>query len=108
MKGVEFLRDGKPLSAFARQAQVRLSHFSNRVAASPAPRQPAVSCLTRSLVNVTGAAVTSLNGTHGSLTGNSLWTSTEIVMKGTTNKVLAQPSGLFGGKAYNVTWKAAQ
>jgi hypothetical protein len=74
----------------------------------PGQSSPVIDLADFGMVNVTGAAVTSLNGTHGSLTGNSLWTSTEIVMKGTTNKVLAQPSGLFGGKAYNVTWKAAQ
>jgi len=74
----------------------------------PGQSSPVIDLADFGMVNVTGVAVTSLNGTRGTLTGNSLWTSSEIVMKGVTNKVLAQPSGLFGGKAYNVTWKAAQ
>ncbi|MGN6795826.1 MAG: G1 family glutamic endopeptidase [Streptosporangiaceae bacterium] len=74
----------------------------------PGQSAPVVNLADYGMVNVTGAAVTSLNGTKGSLSGNSLWTSSEIVMKNSSNKVMSQPSGLFGGKAFNVTWKAAQ
>ncbi len=74
----------------------------------PGLAAPVVNLADYGMVNVTGAAVTSLNGTHGTLAGNSLWTSSEIVMKNGSNKVMSQPSALFGGRAYNVTWKAAK
>jgi hypothetical protein len=74
----------------------------------PGQSAPIVDLADYGMVNVTGAAVTSVNGTRGTLSANSLWTSSEIVMKNTNNKVLSQPSVLFGGKAFNVTWKASQ
>ena len=74
----------------------------------PGQAAPTVDLADFGMVNVTGAGVTSLNGTRGTLTANSLWTSSEIVMKNGNNKVMSQPSGLFGGQAYNVTWKLSQ
>jgi hypothetical protein len=74
----------------------------------PGMAAPTVDLADFGMVNVTGAAVTSLNGTHGSLTASSLWTSSEILMTNSAGKVMSQPSGLFGGKAYNVTWRLSQ
>jgi hypothetical protein len=74
----------------------------------PGQSAPVVNLADYGMVNFTGAAVTSVNGTKGSLSANSLWTSSEIVMQNDSKKVMSQPSGLFGGKAFNVTWKAAR
>jgi hypothetical protein len=74
----------------------------------PGQAAPAVNLADYGMVNVTGVGVTSVNGTKGSLSGNSLWTSSEIIMKNASEKVMSQPSGLFAGKAFNMTWKAAK
>jgi Peptidase A4 family len=60
------------------------------------------------MANYTGARVTSLTGTHGTLAaqpGN--WTSTEVVMQDTGGTMMAVPSALEGGQAFNVTWRSA-
>ena len=72
----------------------------------PGQAAPVVNLADYGMVNFTGAAVTSVNGTKGSLSANSLWTSSQIVMQNASKKVLSQPSALFGGKAFNMTWKA--
>jgi hypothetical protein len=74
----------------------------------PGQSAPVVNLADYGMVNFTGAAVTGLNGTKGTLSANSLWTSSEIIMRDANNIVMSQPSGLFGGRAFNMTWKAAQ
>ena len=74
----------------------------------PGSAEPTVDLADFGMANVTGAAVTSVSGTHGTLAANSLWTSTEIVMKDSSKKTMAQPSSLYGGHAFNVRWMAAQ
>lgn len=74
----------------------------------PGNAEPTLDLADFGMENVTGAAVTSVNGTHGSLAANSLWTSTEIVMKDASKKTMAQPSALFGGQAFSVRWLASQ
>jgi hypothetical protein len=74
----------------------------------PGRAAPAINLADYGMVNVTGAGVTSVNGTKGSLSRNSLWTSSEIIMRNASGKVMSQPSGLFAGKAFNVTWKSAK
>jgi hypothetical protein len=60
------------------------------------------------MANYTGASVTSLTGTHGTLAAQSKdWTSTEIVMEGTGGTMMAVPSALEGGQAFNVAWRSA-
>ncbi len=74
----------------------------------PGNAEPAIDLADFGLVNFTGAAVTSANGTHGTLAANSLWTSSEIVMKNSSGKVMAQPSSLEGGQAFNNAWRSGQ
>ncbi len=74
----------------------------------PGNAEPAIDLADFGLVNFTAGAVTSADGTRGTFTGNSLWTSSEIVMKDSHRKLMAQPSSLEGGKAFNIAWKAAQ
>jgi len=60
------------------------------------------------MANYTGARVTSLTGTHGTLAAQpNNWTSTEIVMQDTSGTMMAEPSTLEGGQAFNVTWRSA-
>ena len=60
------------------------------------------------MANYTGARVTSLTGTHGTLAAQpNNWTSTEIVMQDTSGTMMAVPSALEGGQAFNVTWRSA-
>ncbi|HEX2320362.1 MAG TPA: G1 family glutamic endopeptidase [Streptosporangiaceae bacterium] len=75
----------------------------------PGNSVPQINLADYGMVNVTGAAVTSADGTKGTLNANSRWTSSQIIMRNSNTKtVMSQPSGLFGGKAFNVTWKAAK
>ena len=74
----------------------------------PGNAEPVVDLADFGMANITGAAVTSVSGTHGTLAANSLWTSTEIVMKDAAKTTMAQPSALYGGQAFNVRWMAAQ
>jgi peptidase A4-like protein len=60
------------------------------------------------MVNDTGAAVTAVGGNHGSLAALAgFWTSAKITMVDPANSPMAVPSALFGGKAFNTTWRAA-
>ena len=60
------------------------------------------------MANYTGARVTSLTGTHGTLAAQpNNWTSTEIVMEDTGGTMMAVPSALEGGQAFNVAWHSA-
>ncbi|HEX9065832.1 MAG TPA: G1 family glutamic endopeptidase [Streptosporangiaceae bacterium] len=74
----------------------------------PGDAEPVIDLADFGQVNFTGIAVTSANGTRGTLTGNKLWTSSEIVMKNSGGRVMAQPSSLEGGQAFNVSWRASQ
>ena len=74
----------------------------------PGNAEPTVDLADFGMANITGAAVTSVSGTRGTLAANSLWTSTEIVMKDASKKAMAQPSALYGGQAFNVRWLASQ
>jgi len=57
--------------------------------------------------NYTGAAVTSYNGTRGTLASQAgVWTQNSVTMAGASG-VLAVPSGLQGGQAFSVAWHAA-
>jgi hypothetical protein len=58
-------------------------------------------------VNHEAIAVTSLNGTHGALTSNGLWTTDSITMVSSAGKTLAQPGPAYGGQAFQDTWRAA-
>jgi hypothetical protein len=60
------------------------------------------------MANYTGARVTSLTGTHGTLAAQpNNWTSTEIIMQDTSGTMMAVPSTLEGGQAFNVAWRSA-
>jgi hypothetical protein len=60
------------------------------------------------MVNYTGVSVTSLDGTHGTLAAKSgRWTSTKITMTDPSGHTMASPSALYGGQAFNVTWRRA-
>ena len=74
----------------------------------PGNAEPAIDLADFGMVNFTGVAVTSANGTHGTLAANSLWTSSEIVMRDSHKKLMAQPSSIEDGKAFNIVWRAAQ
>lgn len=60
------------------------------------------------MANYTGASVTSLAGTHGTLAAQrNNWTSTEITMEDSGGTMMAVPSALEGGQAFNVAWNSA-
>jgi Peptidase A4 family len=57
--------------------------------------------------NFTNTGVTSHDGVHGSLAASKLWSSSEIVMQSeTSGATMVQPSSLYGGLAFNDTWRA--
>lgn len=59
-------------------------------------------------VSFSHIAVTSADGTHGTLEGNSLWSSHEIILENAGHMVMAQPSGrLNGATAFTDTFKSA-
>jgi hypothetical protein len=59
--------------------------------------------------NFEAVQVTSRNGTHGTLTSNSLWTADSLTMVDSTgSKTLAAPGPAYGGQAFQQTWHAAQ
>jgi len=58
-------------------------------------------------LNHVAIAVTSLNGTRGAMTSNGLWTTDSITMVSSAGKTLAQPGPVYGGQAFQDTWKAA-
>jgi hypothetical protein len=57
--------------------------------------------------NFTGATVTSRDGVRGNLSASDLWTSQPIVMEDSTPAIMAQPSSLEGGQAFNTEWVSA-
>jgi hypothetical protein len=59
-------------------------------------------------VNVEGIQVTSRNGTHGSMTSNSLWTTDTLNMVNSSGASLATPGPAYDGQAFQDTWQAAQ
>lgn len=100
---------GKLLTTQPCPARSTCRHTSAEVITEdPGSAEPVIDLADFGLVNFTGATVTSRNGTHGSLAGNSLWTSSKIVMRDAQDKLMAQPSPLEGGRAFNVTWRAGQ
>jgi hypothetical protein len=58
-------------------------------------------------VNNEAIQVTSRNGTHGSMTSNSLWTTDSLTMVGSAGNTLATPGPAYGGQAFQDTWRAA-
>lgn len=58
-------------------------------------------------VNNEGIQVTSLNGTHGSMASNSLWTADSLNMVNNSGSALALPGPAYAGQAFQVTWHAA-
>jgi peptidase A4-like protein len=60
------------------------------------------------MANYTGATVTSIDGSHGTLAAQrNKWTSTEIIMEDSGGTMMAVPSALEGGQAFNVAWRSA-
>jgi peptidase A4-like protein len=60
------------------------------------------------MINDTGVAVTAVGGQRGSLAAlPGFWTSTKITMVDPASKPMAIPSALFGGKAFNTSWRTA-
>lgn len=59
-------------------------------------------------VTFTGVAVTSRDGTHGTLEGNSLWSAHQIFMEYPNNTIMAEPSARAdGATSFTVTYKSA-
>ena len=54
--------------------------------------------------NFTSGAVTSSTGTKGNFGASKLWSSSEFVMIDNAGRVLAYPSPLQGGSAFDTTW----
>lgn len=74
----------------------------------PGGAEPVIDLARFGMVNFTGASVTSASGSHGTLAATKLWTSSEIVMKDSHGHLMAQPSSLEGGKAFNISWRSGQ
>lgn len=59
------------------------------------------------MVNITGGVVTSRDGLKGGFGPAKLWSSSELGIKDGGGVVMATPSSLAGGTAFNTTWHAA-
>jgi hypothetical protein len=61
------------------------------------------------MANFTGGAVTSRDGVKGGFGASKLWTSAELGIHdiNANNTIMASPSSLEGGSAFNTTWHAA-
>jgi hypothetical protein len=60
------------------------------------------------MANDTGVTVTGSGGKHGTLASlPGAWTSTKVTMVDSGGTQMAVPSALFGGRAFNVTWRSA-
>jgi hypothetical protein len=59
------------------------------------------------MANFTATRVTSLTGLSGSLNPSAQWTSSQILMEDPSSVVMATPSGLYGGRSFNITWNSA-
>jgi len=57
--------------------------------------------------NFTATRVTSLSGLSGSLNPSAQWTSSQIQMVDPANAAMATPSGLYGGRSFNIAWNSA-
>lgn len=57
--------------------------------------------------NYTATRVTDSNHLSSALNASADWTSTELIMQEPSGDILATPSGLYDGRAFNVVWKAA-
>lgn len=73
----------------------------------PGGAVPAYNLADYANVNYTNSGVTSSNGVHGNLGAAAQWTSTEIAMEDPSAVIMAQPSGLEGGAAFDDVWKTA-
>lgn len=83
------------------------NHSAEVITEDPGAAEPTVNLADFGAANYTAAAVTSRNGTHGTLNAQSgLWSSAEIVMSDSSSKVMAQPSPLEGGQAFNIRYEA--
>jgi hypothetical protein len=59
------------------------------------------------MANFTATRLTSLSGLSGSLSASADWTSSEILMEDPSSAAMATPSGLYGGRSFNITWNSA-
>ena len=59
------------------------------------------------MANFTATRLTSLTGLSGSLNPSAQWTSSQILMEDPSTTVMATPSGLYGGRSFNITWNSA-
>jgi hypothetical protein len=57
--------------------------------------------------NFTGGTVTSLDGLRGGFSSSKLWNGAESIMRSSAGTILATPSSLEGGAAFNTTWHAS-
>jgi hypothetical protein len=57
--------------------------------------------------NYTATHVTDSKGLSSALNASADWTSTELIMQEPSTDILATPGGLYDGRAFNVSWKAA-
>lgn len=84
------------------------NHSAEVITEDPGAAEPIVNLADFGAANYTAAAVTSRNGTHGTLNAQSgLWSSEEIVMADSSSNVMAQPSPLEGGQAFNIRYEDA-
>jgi hypothetical protein len=86
------------------------NHSAEVIAEAPSSSSGAVLPLADfGQANLEAIQVTSLNGTHGSMSTNSLWTADSLTMVNSTGSaILAAPGPVFGGQAFQDTWHAAQ
>lgn len=59
------------------------------------------------MANFTATRLTSLSGLSGSLDTSTQWTSSDIVMEDPSSTAMATPSGLYGGRSFNILWNSA-
>ncbi len=57
--------------------------------------------------NFTATRLTSLSGLSGTLSASTQWTSSQIEMVDPSSVVMATPSGLYGGRSFNVAFNSA-
>ena len=68
---------------------------------------PTVNLADFGMSNFTATRVTSLSGLSGTLSASTQWTSSEIVMEDPSAVAMATPSGLYGGRSFNIAWNSA-
>jgi hypothetical protein len=85
------------------------NHSAEVITEAPSSSSGSVLPLTEfGQVNNEAIQVTSLNGTHGSMVSNSLWTADTLNMVNSSGSALATPGPAYAGQAFQVTWHAAQ